>query len=210
MEKKINFNNAIKCIIIFSILFIIVSLWFVSGTSDKIDTTIYNSLCSIRNDNLTKIMIFISELATIKIVIIISILLLIIPIKKRRYGLDIVIITASQYIFNSFVKIIFKRPRMQEFILVYEKSFSFPSGHTITATVMYSFLIYLAYTYIENTKLKTFIIICLIFVIILVAFSRMYLGAHYFTDVMAAIFLGISFIISAILLNIKIREKINK
>lgn len=210
MDKKINFQNAIKYIILFIILFIIVSIWFMSGISQTLDTSIYSFLYNIRNDNLTKIMLMVSNLAFVEVVIIISMFFLIVPIKKRRYGLDIGLITVSQYIFNSFIKVIFKRPRMEDLILVFEKSYSFPSGHTMTATVMYGFLIYLICKHTENKIVKAVVITVSTSLILLVAFSRVYLGAHYFSDVLAALFLGISFLIVAIVLTEEIRIKLKR
>lgn len=70
--------------------------------------------------------------------------------------------------------------------LVTLQSFSFPSGHTAGATLFYGVLgAFLVSRYFDRTT-RAAIVGAAIFAVALVAFSRMYLGAHYLSDVLAA------------------------
>lgn len=77
-----------------------------------------------------------------------------------------------------------------EMAVILETDKSFPSGHTTMATV---FFIMIAYIFLPRLKLsgKIFIICFSVVMILLVSFSRLYLGVHWFSDILAGWFLGI-------------------
>lgn len=197
MEKtSYKFNLTLS--LIFLVMFFITTMWFDSGTSQSFDIDVYNFIVSIRNKNLNGFMLAITNLASLKIVIVICLILLFVPISNKKYGLHICLLSLLQFILNTVVKITFKRARIQNDILVFEKSYSFPSAHTMTAIVVYGILIYLCYKNIKNHSIRNFIIFILMLIVMLVIFSRVYLGAHYFSDVLAATFLGLSFLFVSI------------
>jgi membrane-associated phospholipid phosphatase len=68
--------------------------------------------------------------------------------------------------------------------------YSFPSGHTIGATLLYGSLIVLALSVIERPRWRAATCLAGVTLIVAVAFSRVALGAHYLTDVLGAILLG--------------------
>lgn len=72
-----------------------------------------------------------------------------------------------------------------------EDSTSFPSGHSTAAGFLYTFIIYLVYhTNFKIWKKRTLYIICGA-LIPMVMFSRLILGVHYFTDVIAGCLTGV-------------------
>jgi len=66
---------------------------------------------------------------------------------------------------------------------------SFPSGHTALATAIYGFFAALMAHHMQSGK-KRWFFIPYIALVLLIAFSRMYLGAHWLSDVLAAMCLG--------------------
>jgi len=68
--------------------------------------------------------------------------------------------------------------------------FSFPSGHTTLTMCFYGILIYLVHRYVSNDFWRNFLIILFGIWILLVAISRMWLGAHFPIDVLAGALLG--------------------
>lgn len=68
----------------------------------------------------------------------------------------------------------------------------FPSGHTISAIMCYGLLAYLIAPKIRPTWGKAAIIALAVLVIIWIAFSRIFIGDHYLTDVLAGLALGIA------------------
>ena len=121
--------------------------------------------------------------STIFIVILSIILFIIFIILKQK---DKAFKTAGAIIIstiiNNIIKIIIRRPR-PEYITVVEKTFSYPSGHTMASTTLYGILLYLL---LKSNLKKTYKIgfgIILGNLPLLVGISRIYLGAHFFTDV---------------------------
>lgn len=68
---------------------------------------------------------------------------------------------------------------------------SFPSGHAILAIVVYGFLAVLIARHFAQPRIKRYIYSLTAFACFLVMFSRIYLGAHWFTDVLAGGILGL-------------------
>jgi undecaprenyl-diphosphatase len=72
---------------------------------------------------------------------------------------------------------------------------SFPSGHVINYVGVYGFLAYLAHTWIRPAALRRTVVGLLVALIALVGPSRVYLGHHWPTDVLASYLLGGSYLI---------------
>jgi undecaprenyl-diphosphatase len=107
--------------------------------------------------------------------------------KARYWLLALVFSVPGGMVLNVTLKYIFQRSRpVFEEPLVTLTTYSFPSGHTTAATCFYGLLA--SYLVIArpgwNVRLGT-VALCTMMVL-LVAFSRVYLGAHYVSDVLAA------------------------
>ena len=74
-----------------------------------------------------------------------------------------------------------------------ETGFSFPSGHATLAAAFYGFLIYLAWRMMPPGFVRTAVVTALTLLIGLIAFSRLYLGVHYLSDVIGGLLLGSAF-----------------
>jgi undecaprenyl-diphosphatase len=74
--------------------------------------------------------------------------------------------------------------------LVHEPSFSFPSGHSVFAVVVYGTLIYLGMRHLARVWERIVVVVAAGALIFGIGFSRIYLGAHYPSDVAAGYFVG--------------------
>lgn len=70
--------------------------------------------------------------------------------------------------------------------------YSFPSGHTMAATVLYAVIAAFLFTHVKHFAARVLSIVSAGSLIALVGFSRIYLGAHYLTDVLGAIAEGLA------------------
>jgi undecaprenyl-diphosphatase len=66
----------------------------------------------------------------------------------------------------------------------------FPSGHTMVATIIYGFIAVFLVPRIASWRWRAFTAIVTVAIVLVVALSRMYLGAHYLSDVLAAMAAG--------------------
>ena len=88
-------------------------------------------------------------------------------------------------------KNIYQRPRPEILHLVEEKGFSFPSGHSLAVTIMVGTLIVILSQRIKNTVWRKIVQILLSLYIVSVLVSRIYLGVHYPSAVIASLCVGL-------------------
>lgn len=187
------------------ILFLLFLMLYLFNGVNFLDTFVYDLIINLKSDIFTNFMKFITFFASTKFITVIVIILFIISLFKGKLPLIINWIILGEVFINNILKVIIKRERPTLINLVTETTYSFPSGHTMVAVVFYGFLIYL----INKTKLekmyKYIINSLLTILIILIMVSRIYLGTHYFSDVMAGACLATSYL----LLMIEILERRN-
>lgn len=87
---------------------------------------------------------------------------------------------------------IFNRPRPTEQIGIVVTDPSFPSGHVITAVLAYGLLAYLFIPKMPSLFWKWVVVIASILTMLYIGFSRLFLGGHYLTDLLAGYALGIA------------------
>jgi membrane-associated phospholipid phosphatase len=96
---------------------------------------------------------------------------------------------------NRLLKYAFHRPRpFFNDPLLKLTSYSFPSGHTMTATVLYGVLAAYFFTTTTDLRARVLIVFSASLLILLVGLSRMYLGAHYLSDVLGAMAEGLAWL----------------
>ncbi|HYJ32460.1 MAG TPA: phosphatase PAP2 family protein [Candidatus Binatia bacterium] len=94
---------------------------------------------------------------------------------------------------GSLIKLIVARPRPSAdvvHVLRRLDTLSFPSGHVLLATAFYGFLAFLSYALLKPGWLRTILLVIFGVFIALMGPSRIYLGQHWFSDVMGAYVLG--------------------
>lgn len=111
--------------------------------------------------------------------------------KKATYWLFTLVITMPGVMFlNVLLKYIFgrARPSFETPLLDALSTYSFPSGHTATATALYGLMGAYLVCQLDHRqwRRRTLIVLAAFLMAALVGFSRIYLGAHYLSDVLAA------------------------
>ncbi len=92
---------------------------------------------------------------------------------------------------NALLKLAFHRPR-PELAFIHLDTYSFPSGHAAAASATFTTLAYLACRVIRSGRARAGIVVATVAAIALVDFSRLYLGAHYLSDVLAGTSFGVA------------------
>lgn len=146
------------------------------------------------SDFSTPIAKFITNFGGAIYLIVMSIILFVI-IKNKKIGIAIILNLGIVTLLNQLLKMILQRPRPEEYRIINESGYSFPLGHSMVSMAFYGFLIYLIYKNIKNKYLKWSLIIILGVLIISIGVSRIYLGVHYTSDVLAGFLVSISYLI---------------
>lgn len=165
-------------------LFLLLTLFVALKLTTPIDTTFSKWVFQLHNPVFTAFFRFITDFGYIQILLILLVIILIV-FHKYRFAYILPIHVTISVIFNMILKNIFARPRPEMICLIDETGFSFPSGHAMVTMVAYGYLIYVVHHYIKQKWLRYSLISLLVFIIVSVGLSRIYLGVHYLTDVLA-------------------------
>lgn len=93
---------------------------------------------------------------------------------------------------NLALKTFFQRPRPEfEFPFMIAAGWSFPSGHAMGSLIGYGMLAYLVILVLPRRQMRAVVILVTAVLVLLIGFSRLYLGVHYFSDVIAGYAAGV-------------------
>lgn len=137
-----------------------------------------------RREWLTPIMQSISELA-LPVVLVVMLLAIEAFAPGKRPGACAAVNLVLVFILNQLIKEIVQRPRPVGFRLISETGYSFPSGHSMVAMAFYGLLVWMIWHYEEDKFVKYLCSIGFCLCIAAVGLSRVYLGVHYASDVIA-------------------------
>ena len=111
--------------------------------------------------------------------------------RLRGDAVMLLLATVGAGILNTGLKLHFRRLRPDlPWSFVEERGYSFPSGHSVFAVVLYGMLVYVAIRHLRSTGAHAVVIVVAGVLILGIGFSRIYLGAHYPSDVAAGYFVG--------------------
>ncbi len=161
------------------------------------DVQISNWLNSHRSPRLTTAFLIATSFgSTLPVILIATIVGLYFLWRRQPYWLAAIWTSVfGGMLLNKYLKLVFyrPRPRFDDPIFAFT-GYSFPSGHTMAATVLYGVLAALLITKTRRRGFRVVIVLTAGCLIALVAFSRMYLGAHYLSDVLGAIAEGLAWL----------------
>jgi undecaprenyl-diphosphatase len=166
-----------------------------SGSTQAFDTAVLEWIAQHRPPGLEPIMLEITFLGTGTVVLmIVAVSGMFLWLSKHRYSaLLLFVATIGGILLNNLLKLGFGRPRPQVFDWGTEVvSWSFPSGHAMSATVVYSTVAYLAARLQRRHLHRVLTMICAALLILLIGISRLYLGVHYPSDVIAGVIIGLA------------------
>ena len=170
----------------------------------QMDVRVLNLVQIFRSDGFNQVMLFTTYLGKGEVVTLGIALLLIffVLINRRHYILAFIVSAGGGEIFVSITKHLTHRSRPPLGSALYaESGFSFPSGHTFIAVAFYGLLTYVLMRRFRGKWKKLAIFAAGILVIFAIGYSRIYLGVHWFSDVIGSYALGfawVSIIITAL------------
>ncbi|WP_338000932.1 phosphatase PAP2 family protein [Neobacillus terrae] len=140
---------------------------------------------------MTAIMKFFTFIGSGPCVVFISIVLLFTLYKVLQHRLELILFIAAlagSAILNVVLKQVFHRVRPNLHRLIDITGYSFPSGHAMNAFTVYGMIAFLLWRHIPHRFGRIVLILISIFFILSIGISRIYLGVHYPSDIIAGYF----------------------
>ena len=107
-------------------------------------------------------------------------------LKWRREAILFPITMAGAGLLNVTLKLAFKRPRPVPFFnLTAPETYSFPSGHSLTSACFFGALAAILTARVKSRRVRVIVWVMCTSMFVLIGLSRIYLGVHHTTDVIA-------------------------
>ena len=161
------------------------------------DRPINQMMVQLRGPFLNKLMLLVTLTGNWQMIVWGSLLgaILLIIAQKRRYLMAMILSNVSAMLFVSVVKNLIGRVRPPvENALILENGFAFPSGHSYFAVSFYGLLTYFWVRHFHQKWARIGVFILGFGFILLLGVSRIYLGVHWTTDVVAAFSLSVAWL----------------
>ena len=146
---------------------------------------------ALRNPELTQFFTYVTVLGKSYTVVAIALIIAVILYarQKRIYIIPLLVSLAGSGLFTWLGKQIVQRAR-PDMAIYAEHSFSFPSGHAAFAVALYGFVTYILACELKSRQAKMAALFFGFAIIFAIGFSRLYLGVHYLSDVLAGYLVG--------------------
>lgn len=176
-------------------LFVQLASRVAAGSTQAFDEAVLTWLGAHRFPRLDEVMLDVTALGTGTVVVmIVTVAALFLWLTRHHYSAILLLVaTVGSIVLNNLLKLGFERPRPEVIDWVANAHFySFPSGHAMSATVAYSTVAYLAGRLLANHTARVAVMATAFLVILLICVSRLYLGVHYPSDVIAGVAIGLA------------------
>ncbi|GHT79267.1 phosphatidylglycerophosphatase B [Actinomycetota bacterium] len=189
MSKRILISASILLI-----LFIILAILTTTGQLATMDKTVSAAVHSLETPALTTVLLVITTAGEWFVYVLIILVLLLIPKLRWKVGLPVAITMVVDVALNWGLKQLFAIPRPDTHRLITETGFSFPSGHAMSIAAFIGLIVFLYIRYSDKerrqTAQTTVVLVLAALLILAVGFSRIYLGVHNLSDIMAGYAMG--------------------
>lgn len=157
------------------------------------DLSIVNLLAQLRRPGADQLFIFVTNLGNTPVVLFVTVLTVVLCLRARQ-GKSAVVVLGSVLLaiaLSQLIKHVYGRARpISGVALVTARGFSFPSGHATVAVALFAALYYWLWNHPGRYRLRVALAFVVVVFILLIGFSRVYLGVHFPSDVFAGFLLG--------------------
>lgn len=185
-----------------AIILFILTRGVMSDSFHKFDLAVTDTVRSAASPSLTKLVTLITHLASSHIIIPIALLLaavLAFVFKRRWDAISLAIALIGSSLFNEVMKHLIQRARPAWEHWVHASGYSFPSGHSMVSMSFYGMLGYIIWLHLkEQGKPAAYVLVLTLLLIICIGLSRIYLGVHFVTDVLAGYAAGAVWLLACI------------
>lgn len=193
MKWPYNFKSFLSLSLFFAFGFGLIAILVRLNKLDRFDHIITTYIQDLETLFLTTIMRFFTYIGSMSFIHMLAFVIFILFyffLKDRsKLLLFIIVLLGSHYLFR-LLKQLFKRERPDFHRLIEIGGYSFPSGHATNALCIYGILIFVLWQHIPARWGRIILSIFSFFMIFSIGLSRIYLGVHYPSDVLAGYFAG--------------------
>jgi len=196
-------------LLLFAMIIFIYAARMVFITQDSgFDERVFAAVKPYINPATTRFMEFITFLGKHTLLIPLNFVLIAFVIYKKQkwFAIRIASLSLSSLLLMFVLKLYFQRARPLLPVLGEAKGFSFPSGHALISVVFYGLLLHTVWHEVKVKWLRNLLVTLLGILILLIAFSRIYLRVHYASDVIAGLAAGFIWLV----LSLRIIHRIEK
>ena len=188
-----------------SLLFALLFIWLAADLPvlNRIDRRLYDLLAATHHPAIDSFMLVVTSLANGPVIAMFAgLVLLWLVLDNRDFSaLLLPIGLGGGYLLVFLLKFLFDRPRPVSLIPGLQTTFaSLPSGHAFSALVLCGLIVYFVLDYVRNWQSRVALLLSASLLASLVGFSRIYLGVHWLSDVLAGFALAavwLTFLITA-------------
>ena len=199
MRKQLPLLVALACAIL---LFAALAVFVHTSAASALNAAKYAVVARAIRPGLTSVMIAVSTVGEWWLSLLLAVVILLI-LRARARIVHWLVVIGSILVGNALVlalKSAFALPRPVGHRLITESGYGFPSGHSVTAFVLAGSLIWFCFTLTERRWLRVLACALGALWVILVGFSRVYLGVHVTTDVLGGWLVGAATLCAVLLI----------
>jgi membrane-associated phospholipid phosphatase len=152
----------------------------------------------LENAEARRLALAVTEAGSIAAMTCLAFLLTVVVWRRGMRGLALLclLIPAGGGLLDLGLKTVIDRPRPEfKDVQVPEENESYPSGHSMGSLVGYGLMAYLIVLFLPRRGIRMVALGCLALLVLMIGFSRMYLGAHFFSDVLGGYALGTAWLV---------------
>lgn len=202
IERTGTLLGGLGAFLVVGVLIAVIATWgfgefaetVMAGQTQSFDEAVLRWVAARHTASLDSLMLEITSLGTgSTVMMIVGVAALFLALTRHRYSAALLLAaTAGGGFLNIVLKHYFERPRPHVFEWgTHALSSSFPSGHAMSATIVYTTVAYLAARLQKRVWERALTMILAALIILAISTSRVYLGVHYPSDVVAGMIIGI-------------------
>jgi len=205
-EAGLSNRTGLTAILTMLVVFAFFALTWQTAWMQQFDDSVGDTVRMLRSDALTPIFVAITDMGeTVPILIVAAVFILVIFFVLRLRWQILALLAASVLLSwgtNSILKRLFERARPTVEHLSFADGFSFPSAHAMVSSTFYGLIAYVLWRYLRSkgrTGAARAVAVVGIVWIALICVSRIYLGVHYPSDIIAGASIGVAWWLASVL-----------
>jgi undecaprenyl-diphosphatase len=188
MKLSFWLTRAFVLSLLFAIGFGVIAVLVGENRINAFDTRLIHFWQGMESPGLTAVMKIFTDIGAgvpVVVITLITLLFLYFVLHHRKEIILFLFVLAGSEVLNVVLKLVFHRARPSLHRLITESGYGFPSGHSMGAFSLYGTLAFLLWKHIPVVWGRTLLILVSCALILAIGISRIYLGVHYPSDVLA-------------------------